>query len=61
MTKAQLQKSHDAMAKFLVALCKHSDTKYRGYREPKVEDNYQTARKLIKRAGFKYEPKHGSQ
>ena len=56
MTKAEMKKSHDAMARFLKALCLSSDTKWNGSREPKAEANYQKALKLLKGAGFKYEP-----
>jgi hypothetical protein len=58
MTKAELQKSHDALARFLVHLCRFSDNRIptHGVRMPEVEEHYQGARKLIKRAGFKYAP-----
>lgn len=57
MTKAELQKSHDAMVKFLTHLCKFSDEHWLGYREPICEEHYQKARRLIKQAGVKYAPK----
>jgi len=57
MTKAELQKSHDAMAKYLVYLCRFSDVKWNGYRDDDCEKHYLRARGLIKRAGFKYDPK----
>lgn len=56
MTRAELQKSHDAMTRFLKSLCRYSDTVYRGYRSETAEENYQKARRLLKRAGVKYEP-----
>lgn len=52
MTKAELQKSHDAMARFLVERCRESD-KW-AMRSPQVERVYIKARKLIEQAGFKY-------
>lgn len=54
MTKAELQKSHDAMARFLVSLCRFSDIHWGGRRTGDTERRYQRALKLIKRAGFKY-------
>ena len=59
MIKAELQKSHDAMAKFLVHLCRFSDVRLGGCRTVTVEGHYQKALRLIKRAGFKYsDPKN---
>lgn len=54
MTKAQVQKSHDAMAKFLIKLCRHSDDKWNGRRKADCNKDYNLARKLIKAAGFPY-------
>lgn len=56
MTKAELQKSHDAMARYIKFLCHNSDTRHAGHRTENCEKHYQKARKLLKRAGFKYEP-----
>lgn len=55
MTKAELQKSHDAMAKYLIYLCRFSDVHWGGRREGDTEKHYQRALRLIKQAGFKYE------
>jgi hypothetical protein len=61
MTETELQKSHDAMARFLLYLCRYSDAyigecnRYSG-RTVEVEEHYQKARRLIKRAGFSYNP-----
>jgi hypothetical protein len=56
VTKLELQKSHDAMARFLVALCRFSDVVHNGYRSAKTEEHYLKARRLLKRAGAKYQP-----
>lgn len=55
MTKADIKKTHDAMARFLIGLCVYSD-KYGLNRSSDAERRYRTARRLIRRAGFKYEP-----
>lgn len=56
-TKATIKSQRDAMARLLLALCKQSDTLYGGQRQPATEKYYQTARRLLRRAGFKYEPR----
>jgi len=57
VTKADLKKSHDEMAKFLLYLCRFSDIEHDAYRTGTTERHYQRARRLIKRAGLKYDPK----
>jgi hypothetical protein len=52
MTKAELKKSHDAMARFLIKLCRHNDASWYG-----ASDEYRQARKLIEKAGMKYKPR----
>ena len=52
-----LQKSHDAMVRFLIHLCRVSDEQWGGYRDEPTDKRYKRARRLIKQAGFKYEPK----
>ena len=60
MTKEQLKKSHDTMARFLVYLCRESDDQETAGipRTSKAEKKYERARRLIRSAGFKYEPAH---
>lgn len=52
----QLRLSHDAMARFLLSVVKHSDKHYKDRREPMAEKQYQQALKLLHKAGLKYEP-----
>jgi hypothetical protein len=54
MTKAELQKSHDSMAKFLAELCRFSDEMYGGYRTGDCDRHYRKAVRLLKRAGHEY-------
>ena len=51
-----LKKSHDAMAHYLIYLCRFSDEEWHGKRTEKVEEHYRQARELITQAGFKYDP-----
>ena len=44
------------MGKFLIQLCRNSDESWSS-RSDRVEKFYQTAIKLIERAGMKYKPK----
>lgn len=60
MTKAQLKKSHDAMARFILSLCRFSDTAWHGQRDTHVEKQHLRARRLLKNAGVKYEPKQNN-
>lgn len=56
-TKAELKKSHDAMAKFLVEICDQSDRVYGpARRHSRVSKAYRKAIRLIEAAGFKYPP-----
>ena len=59
MTPVELRRSHDAMARFLLILLKHSDKKVAdGYPRDKVaERHYREAEKLVHRAGLVYEMK----
>jgi len=52
-----LKESHDAMARYLIHLCRIGDEQWNGQRTDSAEKNYQRARQLIEQAGFKYEPK----
>ena len=54
MTKAELVKSHDAMAQFIRGLCKRSDVVWGGNREPITDRHYRRALRLLKQAGFPY-------
>jgi hypothetical protein len=54
MNKAELKKSHDAMAVLLRGLCQYSDDYYNGRREMETERRYQKAKRLLRRAGFPY-------
>lgn len=56
MTKADLRSSHDAMARFIKHLCRFSDTYYNGHRSSTVDKHYRRARRLLKKAGIKYQP-----
>ena len=47
MTKAELQKSHDDMVRFLLHLLKFSDERHNGYRTAAVEAHYQFLMWLI--------------
>lgn len=59
MTKAEIKKSHDAMANFLVKLARYSDTIYSGNRSEAGQKHYLSALRLIRKAGFKYtQPNH---
>lgn len=55
-----LKKSHDAMARFLIGLCRLSDVQWKGQRTAATNIRYRQARRLIKQAGFKYEPRKQS-
>ena len=55
-----LKKTHDAMAHFLIELCRLSDEEWKGLRTKRTEQHYKRARQFIKQAGFKYEPKKQS-
>jgi hypothetical protein len=50
-------KTHDAMAKFLIGLCRLSDVQWKGQRTADTNERYKRARQLIEQAGFKYKPK----
>lgn len=54
MNKAELKKSHDAMAVFIQGLCQYSDDYYNGRRTPDVERRYQKAIRLLRRAKLPY-------
>lgn len=54
MTKAELEKQHAAMARFLIVLCRNSDKFERRLRG--AEKHYQRAMRLIKAAGYTYKP-----
>jgi hypothetical protein len=54
MTKAELQKSHDDMARFLIELCRYSDEHWYGLRDPETNKRYLKAVRLLKRAGQEY-------
>jgi hypothetical protein len=56
MTKTELQKLNSDMVKFLIGLCRLSDDYWSANRTPDTERRYQKARRLIARAGHKYEP-----
>lgn len=56
MTKAELKKSHDAMARFIVELCRYSDRMYGdSHRGTKTKQHYARAMRLLNCAGIKYE------
>jgi hypothetical protein len=56
MTPAELRKSHDRMAQFLLHLLVFSDKKGHAKRTPIVEVHYQQALMLVRKAGLKYDP-----
>lgn len=58
MTKAQLKKSHDAMARFIRSLCRRSDKVHGADRSPYTEKSYRRALRLLKNAGVHYKPKN---
>lgn len=53
-TKVQLKKSHDAMARFLVSLCRDSDERLI-HRTDEAQRQYDRAQRLIRAAGLKYD------
>ena len=57
MTNAELKRSHDAMARFLIRVCRDSDERFSGNRSDIAQRHYNVARRLIKQAGMKYEPR----
>lgn len=59
MTKAELKKSHDAMARFLKSLCEFSDKECGANRNPDTERRYKKARRLLRNAGVNYDPLTG--
>ena len=56
-TKADIKRTHDEMARFLIELCAYSDSAWGSSRTADTKRRYNKARRLIRRAGFKYEPK----
>jgi hypothetical protein len=57
MTKSDIKKTSDEMAKLLIKLCRYSDGAWLGNRSKRAETDYKKARRLIRQAGFEYEPK----
>ena len=51
---ADLRKSHDEMAQFLLRMLRYSDSAWKGKRVKIVEAHYQEALRLVKQAGFAY-------
>ena len=58
MTKAKFKALNVEMARFLIALCIHSDKVWGARRGETTERHYRRAIRLIRRAGLNYKPPH---